>query len=80
MSNQSTIDYLCSECNQIFSFQREIAPGNNLADVTCSHCGEQWHISFQVLSLEPLLIGDWGTYRQIGVLRGNTFYAKEQLQ
>ncbi len=77
---QATIQYLCSECNQTTTFQQEIDLGHTGVDVTCSHCGERWHVTFIVLLLEPFAIGNWRISRSLGVMRNGTFFPKEQMQ
>jgi hypothetical protein len=79
MSEQTMLSFLCSECLQTTPFQWDIELGDNIVDVTC-FCGERWHISFRVLQAEPLMVGDWLVKRTVGIIRDNTFFAKEQLQ
>lgn len=76
----ATLDFLCGECLGHTSFTAHVELGNNSVDIPCSQCGEQWHVLFQVLSFDPLLLGDWLIKRLLGVAKGNTFFSKQQLQ
>jgi hypothetical protein len=76
----TTLEFLCGECEHTTSFKQDISRGDNTADFTCTGCGEQWHILFEVTSLEPLHIGTSLIKRTIGYLKDNTFFAREQMQ
>lgn len=78
----ATIDFLCGECHEYTrAFKAPLALGKNMCVITCSHCGERWHIRYEVLSLEPFAVAhDYEIKRALGVIRGGTFYAKEEMQ
>lgn len=69
-------EFLCGECNGTTSFKHDVQLGDNTADFTCSGCGEQWHIFFEVTRLEPLHVGTSMIKRAIGVLKDGTFFDK----
>ena len=76
----ATLAFLCGDCDTTTSILQEIKTGDNVADFTCTGCGEQWHVLFEVTSLEPLHIGTSLMSREIGVLKDGKFFAKEQMQ
>ncbi len=80
MSISATPVFLCSECTGTTSFPLEITLGENTVDFTCAHCGERWHVLFEVTSLEPLHIGTLLVKRSLGVIRDGRFFAKAKMQ
>ncbi len=82
MSEQrATMDFLCGLCNEYTRAPAAPAAlGDNRFALTCTHCGEIWHIMYEVTSLEPFTVGHWEIKRRLGTMRGNQFYAKEDMQ
>ncbi len=76
----ATLAFLCGDCDNTTSWKQDIDIGDNTADFTCSRCGEQWHVFFEVTSLEPLHVGTALTKRTVGYLVGDTFFSKETMQ
>ncbi len=81
MSEQrATMDFLCGLCNEYTRASSPACLGENRFALTCIHCGEIWHVMYEVTSLEPFTVGDWEIKRRLGTLRGSHFYAKEDMQ
>ncbi len=81
MSEQrATMDFLCGLCSGNTSTTVVLTLGENSLDVTCSCCGERWHILYPVLSFDPFAIGDWEISRSLGIIQDGKFYAKEDMQ
>ncbi len=81
MSEQrATMDFLCGLCSGNTETSVVLTLGENRIDVTCSRCGEHWHILYPVLSFDPFAIGDWEISRSLGIIRDGKFYAKEDMQ
>jgi transcription elongation factor Elf1 len=76
----ATVAFLCAECDHTISFSQDIMIGDNTADFTCKSCGEQWHVLFEVTSLEPLHVGTALTKRTVGYLVGDRFVSKGMMQ
>lgn len=75
---QAALTFHCDMCNHDSSFPQEaIIVGRNIADITCPHCKEQWHITFDVFSLEPLTIGHWEMKREVGTVQNGVFIPKQ---
>ncbi len=81
MSEQrATMDFLCGLCNGNTSTTVVLTLGENRIDVTCSCCGERWHILYPVLSFDPFAEGFWEISRSLGIIQDGKFYAKEDMQ
>ncbi len=81
MSEQrATMDFLCGLCSKTTSTEVRLVLGKNTIDVTCSGCGEHWHILYPVLSLDPFTEGFWEISRSLGIIQDGKFYAKEDMQ
>ncbi len=79
-TQRATMDFLCGLCNEYTQATAPASMGKNTMALTCSHCGEIWHIMYEVTSLEPFTVGEWEIKRRLGTMRGNQFYAKEEMQ
>lgn len=77
---QFVTHFQCDLCGGFVPLSSSPVVGVNMADATCPHCGERWHWTYHLLSLEPPVFGEWALKRSIGVVRDNVFYPKEQLQ
>jgi len=77
---RATMDFLCQLCSGHTLTDVTLRLGKNAIDITCSGCGERWHILYPVLSLDPFIYGDWEVKRSLGIIQDGKFYPKEEMQ